>query len=300
MYVQVPCVDFDRSVAFYVDELELFEVGDDHTYTGDDALARMKRDGNVYLRLRDEPRCGIVLVHAPNVDATADTHERLWLETPGIEALYRRVSAAPLASGATIRLALLDTPMGDIFSMLDPAGNRVDFISALDPAYGGLTWGEPGSLEGEEETSVGTYVQVPCADFERSFAFYVDELELFEVGGRREHKSDDALERMKRHGHVYLRLRAQPRCGITLVVVPDVGPTADAEARIELRVPHVEALYRPVSAAPLASGATIRFPLRSTPVGHTFSLLDPWGNPVDFTNAIDPASGGTRGREAPG
>ena len=136
------------------------------------------------------------------------------------------------------------------------------------------------------------HVQVPCGDFDPSVAFYVDELGLFEPGDFHIYRDDAALERMKKHGNVYLRLRHGPRCGILLIPVPDVGPTADAEARVELRVPDVEALYRRLSAAPLASGATIRFPLRSTPSGHTFSMLDPWGNPVDCTSAIDPAGGG--------
>ena len=138
MYVQVPCVDFDRSVTFYVEELGLFEVGDAHDDVGADALDRMKMDGTVYLCLRDEPRCGIMLMLAPNAGPSADDYERISLEAPSVEALYRRLSAAPLASGATIRSELLATPIGDLFSMLDPAGNRVDFVDALDPVHGGV------------------------------------------------------------------------------------------------------------------------------------------------------------------
>jgi len=141
MYVSVCVMDLDRAVTFYTQELALFDIAGEREYKGSDRLARMKADGNVYLRLREAPQFGIALMKCeacakPGPGPAA--RESILLEIPRVEQLFTRLSSVTLPSGASVSGALLSTPIGDMFSVIDPAGNRVNFMSALDPDRGGV------------------------------------------------------------------------------------------------------------------------------------------------------------------
>lgn len=141
MYVSVSATDLDSSVAFYTQELGLFDIAGEREYKGSDRLARMKADGNVYLRLRAAPQCGIALMKdeaCTKRDPRPAARESILLEIPHVERLFARLSSASLPSGACVSGELLSTPIGDMFSVIDPAGNRVDFMSALDSGRGGV------------------------------------------------------------------------------------------------------------------------------------------------------------------
>jgi catechol 2,3-dioxygenase-like lactoylglutathione lyase family enzyme len=276
--------DLDRSLRFYVDELELFVVGGERFWgPGEERVAAMRAD---YTLLLDALGCGCLDLdlslpkpYSPAIPTLGPDTESLYLEAQDAAAIFHRLRhRQPLESGAKLGGALVDTRIGAMFWMHDPSGNL-------------LRIAEP---RGGTHVSLARMTAVLLVnDLDRAMRFYVDELKLFVVSGETLYGSgDEGLGAMKADGAVCLASTVCECFDLLLCLPTESSPHVpvhgDGTAALFLEVLRAAAIFDRLRSMPsLESGArlTRSDDLIQTPIGDMFWMHDPSGNLLRIADA---------------
>jgi len=125
-------------------------------------------------------------------------------------------------------------------------------------------------------------------DVRATYAFFVDELACFRLGGYRFYGTS-TLDEIIATGDLFLESIDTPQLELMVRAVPDMPPPSEDDALI-LETRDVAGLFQRLRASALPSGARVLSDqLLDTPHGEAFWVADPSGHRIHFLPVWRPA-----------